>query len=122
MLAERLSSAVPNTLKVRAEGDVVEVFDGDESVGGSAASSIVEDSDSRSLEEKIETASLAVLSGVQDAIAEALRVEWPLLARGGMALPEARSDGRQVHLWFGEKTAPAMVLPPIELNAFRASR
>ena len=89
LLAERLGSAVPKPLEVRANGVVVEVFDDRGSIGGSAASSIVDDNDGRSLEEKIVVASLAVLSGVQDTIAETLRVEWPLLARGGMALPHS---------------------------------
>jgi hypothetical protein len=121
MLAARLTSVVPSHLAVRTDGDSVDVFDGGENIGGSAASSIVEDNDARSLEEKIEVASWAVLSGVQDAIAEALRVQWPVLPKGGMALPGVRNEGGQVHLWFGEQVAPVILLPPIELSAFRES-
>ena len=119
MLASRLSRVVPSTLGVRAHGHRVDVFDGNECFPASAAAAIVDDSDGRSLEEKVEVASCAVLNGVQDAIAQALRAEWPVLPKGGMALPDARCDGPRLHLWFGERAAPVVELVPIELSEFR---
>jgi hypothetical protein len=120
MLAERLLSVMPHGLAVHADGDEVDVRDDRGSIGGSASTIIVDDDDGRSLEEKIEMASWAVLSGVQDVIAEELRQEWPVLEEGGMALPGVSRAGHQLHLWFGKEATPVLRLRSINLADFGA--
>ena len=120
MLAERLLNVMPDGLTVHADGDEVDVRNDRGSIGGSASSFIVEDDDGRSLEEKLETASWAVLSGVQDVVAEELRLEWPVLEEGGMALPGVRRTGHELHLWFGAEATPVLRLRSIDLTDFGA--
>ena len=117
-LVQRLLSVMPASLTVRADGVVVDVQDERGSIGGSAASTILDEDDGRSLGQKVETASWAVLSGVQDAVAEALQIEWPVLEGGGMALPGVRLIGHQVHLWFGNEPTPVLRLNAIDLADF----
>lgn len=113
-LAVRLDAVVPSRLRVRADGTSVNVYDGSEAWHGSAASEILEDDDDRTVAERADCASSAVISGVQDAVAEALRQQWPALPTGGMALPHTRTDGENVYLWYGrDEDHPLLALPPI---------
>lgn len=65
------------------------------------------------LDRPIETAAEAVMSDVQDEVAEQLRVPWP--GDRTMPLPEAEIRKAELHLWFGDRGAPTLVLPPIPL-------
>ena len=113
-LAARLDAVVPSRLRVRADGTSVNVYDGSEVWHGSAASEILEDDDDRTVAERADCASSAVISGVQDAVAEALHEQWPALATGAMALPHTRTDGDNVYLWYGrDENHPLLTLPPI---------
>lgn len=113
-IAARLAQVVPPPLDVRAKGGRVTISIAGKSLGGSAAAAIVEDEDGRTSEERIVTAIRAILDGVQDAVTRELREPWP--NKGGTtALPNARSDGRRVHLWFGDEQSPSLGLPPIEI-------
>lgn len=65
-----------------------------------------------------------VLSDVQDRVARDLKTGWPpsypghpVEASGGdLPLPETAIVGDELHLWFGEKGFPALVLDPIPLS------
>ena len=113
-LAGRLDAVVPSRLRVRADGTSVNVYDGGEVWHGSAASEILEDDADRTVAERAASATSAVISGVQDAVAKALREQWPALPTGGMALPHTRTDGENVYLWYGrDEDHPFLVLAPI---------
>ncbi len=118
-VASRLAAVAPVPLTVRAEGEVVSVYgttESSKSLGGSAAATIVEELDDRTIAEKIEAAVHAMLSGVQDVVTEVSRQPWPRAERGGMALPNVRSDGTRVHLWYGDdERAPVIRFPPIAI-------
>ncbi|MGI8332415.1 hypothetical protein ACRYCC_20790 [Actinomadura scrupuli] len=114
-LAARLGPVLPSGLTVRADGDRVSVHSGETEVGGSAAAALIGDEDGRSVEEKIETASRAVLGGVQDAVAEWLTEPWP----EGLAAPGARVAGGHLHLWYGEERAPVLGLSSVDLADMR---
>lgn len=110
-LASRLDSVVPPGLTVRADGDRVSVYDGAKILGGSAAAVLVGDQDGRSVEDRIETASRAVLDGVQDVVAEWLTEPWPQ----GLPAVGGRAAGGRLHLWYGDEGSPALSLAPIDL-------
>ena len=102
-LTERIGEVVPAPLTLRAEGSGVSLYADGELIGGSDAASIVDDQDSRTFSERVETAVRAVLSGVQDSILRYLRVEWPTDGEGELALPGARTEAGRVHLWYGSE-------------------
>ncbi|MGI8483983.1 MAG: hypothetical protein ACR2OU_06945 [Thermomicrobiales bacterium] len=122
-LAARLNEVVPGLFRVQAEGEDVGVYAQDSSIGGSGAPGIVEDDeddeddDDRTLGEKIETATRAVLDAVQDVISEYLCVPWPSLDGVAMAMPGVRVDTELVHLWYGaDESAPAISIPAIRIS------
>ena len=125
-MASRLASVIPRPLTVRANGEAVNVYTEaapSKALGGSAAAAIVEDDDGRTLDEKIETAVLAILSGVQDSVAEELREPWPRVAEHGMALPNTRRQGGQVYSWFGDDEAAATIaLRPLAIAEIASLR
>jgi hypothetical protein len=58
----------------------------------------------------------AMMHGVQDVAILVLRNPWPLLASAELALPEGRTDGEHVFLWFGDaEGGEHIVLPAIPL-------
>jgi hypothetical protein len=62
---------------------------------------------------RIQRVAEALMSDVQDAIAEELRRPWP--GDRTMPMPAAEIRGGQLHLWFGERDSPTLVLRPIQL-------
>jgi hypothetical protein len=119
-LADRLDSVVPRPLNVRAELATVSRYDGTEWCGTSDVGGIIDqDVDGDwPVSERAATAAWGVLNAVQDFVAETLRTEWPVLATGGMALPDARTDGAYVYVWYGEsEDRPAMSFDPIPLDS-----
>ncbi len=121
-LAERLNGALPDGLSARCAGAVIEVYSGGRVAGRFPALSIIDDDDDRGVTARIETATRAVLSGIQDAVIEDIRGPWP--PRGGhgqeLALPDCRVSGDELLVWFGDESTPALALPPITLR-FSAS-
>ena len=115
-LATRLNAVVPKPLSVRAVGTEVHVYNGTRFEGSSPASEIVDDDDGRSLAEKADWASSAVVNGIQDVVARTLTEQWPLLPGAEMAIAHARTDGEHIYIWFGDLEAPALVLPPIDIS------
>ena len=97
-------------------GYVLAVYAQGRDQGGSAAASIVADHDDRTDAERVETAIRAILSGVRDSVSEYLTAQWPAVSDGGMALPECRAVGEWFHLWYGDESAPVIVLPPVHIR------
>jgi hypothetical protein len=128
-IVDRLSVRVPSPVRVFArdlapglvlenEHIVVCVADGDEQWGGQGLSNgDLEADDESSVQARAARTAVNILSGVQDTISRILREPWPRQSTGEMALPDARVDQQQLHLWFGpaEDTA-ALRLRPIEIN------
>jgi hypothetical protein len=111
-LVARLSKVVPAQFQVRAEGQDIGVYIQGRSLGGSGATSIVEEEDDRDLSDKAEVAIRAVLDAVQDCIVEYLHEPWPRARDGALAMPGARSDGKHVYFWYG----PDVEFSPIDLK------
>ncbi len=107
LLSTRLQEVVPDGVVVTADGaDVVVRVDGRESRNGTAA---ILDDDGRTVDEAICTAARAILSHVQDAVAEATTEPWP---GTGTELPQPGADihdGR-LRAWFGDRETPALVV------------
>jgi hypothetical protein len=106
LLSARLQAVVPDGVLVTADGaDVVVRIDGDESRNGTAA---ILDEDASPLEE-VATATYAVLSHVQDAVAEATTEPWP--GTGTVQpMPEAEIRDGRLLAWFGDRQTPVLVI------------
>jgi hypothetical protein len=116
-LAERLNEVAPGGLSVRSAGASIEVVSGAQAVGGSPALEIIDENDDRSLQDRVETATRAVLSGVQDVIIENIREPWPggSGSRGDVPEPDCRIVKQELLIWFGDETDPALTLPAVSL-------
>jgi hypothetical protein len=58
------------------------------------------------------------MSEVQDIVAETTTEPWPLVVvnnRRDMALAYAAIEGDELHMWYGERSAPALKLPTVHL-------
>jgi hypothetical protein len=114
-LAERIGAVMPKPLVVRAEGSAVSLYANSDLLVTSLAPGIVDEVDDRSPADRIEAATLSVLSGLQDAAIQYLRRQWPTGEDGALALPAARATTNQVNLWYGSnEERPAVKLEPIE--------
>ena len=125
-LADRLNAVVPRPVRVCAEGGAVAVYVGADRWGSALAGEVIdqpeidEAGEPWPLAERVETAARAVLSSVQDTVAESSREPWPRLPTGAMALPDARVEAGEVHLWYGPTEAAAVLtLPSLALDEFR---
>ena len=76
---------------------------------------IVED-DTRSLSERLETATSGVLNSIQDAISELEHVPWPSTDGREMAMPGARLLKERLVLWYGDEANPLVSLQPIAVR------
>ena len=114
-LAARLNEVVPEPCRVEAESKGVSVYAVDALLGGSDAPLMLEDDDDCAPGERLTGAAYFVLSGVQDCICEYLGEPWPSADGRNLAMPQVRSDERQVALWYGSEDREAAVisLPPI---------
>ena len=67
--------------------------------------------------EQVRAVALELMSQVQDVVAEATTEPWPLVVnnRRDMAMPDATIEGDDLHLWYGERGAPALKLPLVHL-------
>jgi hypothetical protein len=116
-LAARLSAVLPPPYSARAADAAVAVFAGEQLCGILGAPSFLDDADDEPAETRIESIADAVLSGVQDYVADDSTEPWPREADGEMAMPGARVDGAALHLWFGrDESAPAVALRPIQFS------
>jgi len=121
-LADRLDAVVPTPPHVRADGDTVATYVGNEWWSTFLLGDVLESGGEEAEEssERIETVARALLGSVQDVVAVALREPWPRLASGEMALPDARADAARVHLWYGpDEHLAALSLEPLSLAELR---
>jgi len=117
-LAGRLNEAIPASLSLRSKAGTIEVCSNGQTVGGSPALKIIDDNDGRSRSERIETATRAALSGIQDVIIENIRGPWPGQPSHGAEFPkpDCRVVGDELLAWCGDEADPALPLSPIRLN------
>lgn len=112
-IAARLDSVVPTGLSVRAKGAWISLYD-PASWGYSTAAQFLANEDRRPMVKLIESVADSIMSAIQDEVMESTREQWPL--RSGSALPHAKVIGAQLHLWFGDETAPILRLEPLNLS------
>jgi hypothetical protein len=58
------------------------------------------------------------MSRVQDILSETTTEPWPLVVvnnRRDMALADAAIEGDELHMWYGERSTPALKLPSVHL-------
>ncbi len=68
--------------------------------------------------ERLRDVALQLMSDVQDLVSEMTTEPWPLVLVNGrrdMAMAEASLEGDELLLWFGERSSPALRLPPVRL-------
>ena len=68
--------------------------------------------------EQVQSVALELMSNVLDVVAEVTTEPWPLVIlnnRKDMALADAAIDGDELYMWYGERGAPALRLPPVHL-------
>jgi hypothetical protein len=61
---------------------------------------------------------LQLMSDVQDLVSEITTEPWPLALVNGrkdMAMADATIEGDDLLMWYGERSAPALRLPPVRL-------
>jgi hypothetical protein len=119
-LVSRLNNVVPPPFRLSAHSEVLHIYVGDALDTISSTLDIVED-ETRDLTERLETAVHSVIDRLQDQISEHLGAPWPSLDGRRMAMPEVHSDGEWVHLWFGDRQAPVLSLPPIRIAEITGS-
>jgi hypothetical protein len=116
VLAARLDEVMPPDFRAVAEEESVGLHFRGKRVGGSVASSILEDDADRADPERIRTAVWATVSSIQDDVATTLTSPWPTGMSGEMALPECRIEAGTLLVWFGEREETAALrLRPIQL-------
>ena len=77
-----------------------------------------EHASSGSERQQVQSVALELMSQVQDVVAEATTEPWPLVVvnnRRDMAMADATIEGDDLHLWYGERDAPALKLPVVHL-------
>jgi hypothetical protein len=73
---------------------------------------------SASERERVLSAALQLMSHVQDIVAVATAEPWPLVVVNNhrdMALADAVIEGDELHMWYGERSTPALKLPSVHL-------
>lgn len=113
-LATRLNKVVPPPFRLVPQADLLYVYRGP--ALESVQSLEIVDDESRDPSERLETAVLSVINTLQDDISEHMRTPWPSHDGRAMALAEARSDGKSVHIWYGDRQAPVLTIPPISID------
>jgi len=68
--------------------------------------------------ERVLSAVVQLMSRVQDILSETTTEPWPLVVvnnRRDMALADAAIEGDELHMWYGERSTPALKLPSVHL-------
>lgn len=94
-------------LRSAADGLVVS-FSGD-FLATLTAVGIVADEDDRSEKERLLSATVATLSGIQDTVSERLGEPWPAEANRSMALPNCRIADESLLCWYGTDYRNAVI-------------
>ena len=70
--------------------------------------------------ELTDIAALELMSQVQDVVAETTKEPWPPTIvdnRRDMAMASTVVEGNRLYMWYGERRAPALQLPSVDLRA-----
>lgn len=114
-LADRLNEVVPTGFAVTAEDVTVELRRGDQFVGSTDMAELVEDSENLDdLPANLETAARAIMSNIQDWIADATSDPWPGIR--SQPNPNARVQDQTLHIWFGDADGQVLSLRPLDLG------
>jgi hypothetical protein len=114
-LATRLAAVVPEELTVTVQAETVYVMS---DRGNGSATDIASALNLRgSLAERLRAASERALDCASEVIAEETTAPWP--ARAGEPFAGAEVIGGAIRLWYGDRDAPFLELPPIPLNEVR---
>ena len=68
--------------------------------------------------ERLLSVALQLMSDVQDVVSETTTEPWPLIVVNGrtdMAMPDAAVEEDDLVMWFGDRSGPALRLPPVSL-------
>ena len=67
--------------------------------------------------ERVRNVGVELLSQIQDVIALETREPWPFVTDGrrDRALPDAALEGSELHMWYGERASPALLVPTVSL-------
>jgi hypothetical protein len=70
------------------------------------------------IRERLQGVAVDLMSQVQDVVATTTTEPWPLVVvdnRRDMALGNATIEGDDLHMWYGDRGAPALKLPSVDL-------
>jgi hypothetical protein len=114
-LAIRLNEVVPEGFTVTAERENVVLRHGAEVVGSTDMAELVESSENLDhLPGNFETAARAIMSNVQDWIADTTYEPWP--GTRSQPNPNARAQGHQLDMWFGDDDDRVLILRPLDIS------
>ncbi len=118
-IEEWLSGSTPRNIAVSASNSEIEVVvDGGDPSRDDIAS-IADEDDGRSFEERVQTATLSLLSHVQDQIVLALGSPWPATSGSELPLPHVEVANGWLHAWFGDSSRPVLALGKVALDDLR---
>jgi hypothetical protein len=113
---EQLAEVMPAGWRVVIDDDILWLVGHQGKIAGSSAHWLIADA---LLEDEAVLGATQSLHQIQQEITEATTEPWPARsAEGYRGFPEPDGElaGNELHLWFGEKTAPVLVLKPIDLG------
>jgi hypothetical protein len=114
-LATRLNEVVPDGFTVIAEHENVVLRHNGEVIGSTSMADLVESSENLDhLPENLETAARAILSNVQDWIADTSYEPWP--GTQSQPNPGAQFSDGILAMWFGDQENPVLSLAPLGLD------
>lgn len=115
-LAIRLNEVAPDGFTVIADNVSVVLRHNGGFVGSTDMAELIEDSENLDLlPENLETAARAVLSNVQDWIADTTTEPWP--GERSLPNPDAHVTGDRLEMWWGDQDNPVLKLRPLDLAA-----
>jgi len=68
--------------------------------------------------EQLQAVVLELLTQVQDLVTETSTMPWPLVVvdgRKNFACPDAVVEGARLHMWYGDRDAPTVTVPSVDL-------
>jgi hypothetical protein len=114
-LADRLNEVVPAGFAVTADDVSVELRRDGQFVASTDMAELVQDSENLDdLPANLETAARAIMSNIQDWIADATSDPWPGIR--SQPNPSASVQDHQLHMWFGDADGQVLSLRPLDLD------
>jgi hypothetical protein len=114
-LAARLNEVAPEGFTVIAEHATVAIRQHGGVTGFTDVAELVESSENLDhLPKNLSTAARAILSAVQDWIADTSNQPWPVTTR--QPNPGVRVTGTHLAMWFGDPDEPMLTLRPLDVR------